>query len=360
LTVSVLKTIARSSILPLLGHLAFWGFFLALPFLLRTPPPPPDSPKVVISDEFIILLYLCHVPLFYLNANVLIPKVLKRHGASLYVVSVLLTIAAALALNVFLKLSLIPGYPARIGVWSLFPVIFVLAISTMYRVLTDYLSDERQRKESENERLKSELSFLRSQISPHFMFNVLNSIVSLARKKSELVEPVVIQLSDLMRYMLYESDGTKVTLKKEIKYLLNYMELQRLRFGSDVETRMEVDDQLPHQLIEPMLLIPFVENAFKHGVGLIDQPVIELTLQAKDNSLFFQVRNRVNRRFQEHKDRSSGIGLPNVKRRLSLLYPDSHRLDIREDADWYEVSLTIRFREESPAALQPRPAEAVA
>lgn len=355
----MLKTIARSPALTVLGHLAFWGFFLALPFLLRTPPPPPGSPKVSITDEMVILLNLFHIPLFYLNANVLIPKVLKRQGVSIYVVSVVLTLTAALGFNALLKYYLLPGFPIRIGIWTLFPVIFVFAISLMYRLLTDYLSDERQRKESENERLKSELSFLRSQISPHFMFNVLNSIVSLARKKSDLVEPVVIQLSDLMRYMLYESDGSKVSLEKEIKYLNNYMELQRLRFGDDVETRVEIDDRLPHQLIEPMLLIPFVENAFKHGVGLIDNPVIEISLRAEDAALHFRVRNRVNRRYQEEKDRSSGIGLPNVKRRLSLLYPNSHQLDIREDGDWYEASLTLNFREESVPTKR-RPAEAVA
>ncbi len=355
----MLKTIARSRTLTVLGHLAFWGFFLALPFLLRTPPSPPGSPKMSISDELIVLLNLFHIPLFYLNANVLIPRVLKRQGASIYVVSVVLTLAAALTVNGLLKYYLLPGFPIRIGIWTLFPVIFVFAISTTYRLLTDYLADERRRKEQENERLKSELSFLRSQISPHFMFNVLNSIVSLSRKQSDLVEPVVIQLSDLMRYMLYESDGTKVSLEKEIKYLNNYLELQRLRFGSDVETRMTIDNRLPHQLIEPMLLIPFVENAFKHGVGLIDEPVIDISLRAQDNALHFRVRNRVNRRFQEEKDHSSGIGLPNVKRRLSLLYPDSHQLDIREDGDWYDVDLTLYFREETVPTKR-RPAEAVA
>ncbi len=333
-----------------LMHLAFWAFFLSLPFLLRSPQNPPGTPKVKVPDEVVILLQMLTIPLFYINANFLIPRVLQRQGVWYYLAYILLSVTGVLSINLSLRnYVFFPELPsARITFYTLFPVFFILAISTIYRLLSDYLSDQQERKELENERLKSELSFLRSQISPHFMFNVLNSIVSLSRKKSDMVEPVVIQLSDLMRYMLYESNGSRVSLEKEIKYLNNYIDLQRIRFGNDVKIHFHADNQLTHQLIEPMLLIPFVENAFKHGVGLISDPVIEVSLESRDHTLIFTVRNKVNRRFKEVKDGSSGIGLPNVKRRLSLLYPESHELVIDENSDWYEVKLTLHFTNDHP------------
>lgn len=353
-----LKNKSFSQTLQVLMHLAFWAFFLSLPFLLRPPQNPPGTPRVKVPDEVIILLQMLAVPLFYLNANILIPKVLKTRGVWFYLAYIALSVTAVLSINLTLRnYVFFPEMPsARITTYTLFPIFFILAISTTYRTLSDYLADEQQRKELENERLRSELSFLRSQISPHFMFNVLNSIVSLSRKKSDLVEPVVIQLSDLMRYMLYESNGSRVTLEKEIKYLNNYIDLQRIRFGNDVRILFQVQNSLPNQLIEPMLLIPFVENAFKHGVGLISDPVIDVQLRGEKNTLFFTVRNKVNRRFKEAKDASSGIGLPNVRRRLSLLYPDSHQLLIEENDDWYEVRLTLHFTEQPLKQRSPREA----
>ncbi|MDQ1087218.1 sensor histidine kinase [Siphonobacter sp. SORGH_AS_1065] len=339
-----------SQSLTVLMHLAFWAFFLSLPFLLRSPQNPPGTPRVKVPDEVIILLNMLTIPLFYINANIFIPRVLKRQGVWFYVAYILLSMTAVLSINLSLRnYVFFPELPsARITIYTLFPVFFILAVSTTYRLLSDYLADEQQRKELENEQLKSELSFLRSQISPHFMFNVLNSIVSLSRKKSDMVEPVVIQLSDLMRYMLYESNGTRVSLEKEIKYLNNYIDLQRIRFGNDVKINFEADNRLSHQPIEPMLLIPFVENAFKHGVGIISDPVIDIMLQAQGKTLIFKVRNKVNRRFKEVKDSSSGIGLPNVQRRLSLLYPESHELTISETGEWYEVQLSLHFNGDHP------------
>lgn len=330
-----------------LFHLLFWGFFLSLPFLLRMPNNP--GPKVSSgppSDEFIVLANLLNIPLFYLNAYFLIPLVLKRRGVGWYVLSAVASIWLFLLVGALIRRYLF--YPdsenLRIGVWTVFPVIFLFAVSTSFRILSDYLEDDRQRKELENARLKAELGFLRSQISPHFMFNVLNSLVSLNRKKSDLVEPVIINLSDLLRYMLYESDDAKVSLGKEIKYLRSYIELQQLRFGTDVRLALDLPAHLPNGSIEPMLLIPFVENAFKHGVGLITDPYIAINLRVYDDHLTFSVENRVNTEFEEPKDKASGIGLANVRRRLSLLYPDSHGLHIHQTEALFRVDLTLQFK----------------
>jgi sensor histidine kinase YesM len=337
--------IAKGLPLRVFAHLIFWIFFVSLPFLLRQPDTPPQLVRMGPPPDWtVVVAYLLNIPLFYLNSNILLPKVLKTKGVWVYMFWLILTIAVLLANNlIFKRFVLVPlGYHARITVFTLFPIILLYAASTIYRLISDYINEERLRKELENENLKSELSFLRSQISPHFMFNVLNTIVALARKKSDMVEPVTIQLSELMRYMLYESDERKVSIAKEIEYLRSYIELQKLRFGVYLNINFTISDKAQKgRTIEPMLLIPFVENAFKHGTGLAKNPVINVEIDLNDDSFHFKVSNSLNTDKQESKDGSSGIGLANVKRRLQLLYPNAHQLSINQDHEMFVVELTI-------------------
>jgi LytS/YehU family sensor histidine kinase len=199
---------------------------------------------------------------------------------------------------------------------------------------------EQTLKEQENEKLKSELSFLRSQVSPHFIFNVLNSVASLARKKSDKVEDAIIQLSHLMRYTLYTNQ--KVTIEREVEYITNYINLQKLRFGTTANIDFQVNMKRQDLVIEPMLLIPFVENAFKHGIGLIQDPVIIIILEVSNHEINFSVRNKFNAEQNETKDSSSGIGLQNVKRRPDLLYKDLYTLRTETiGGNWYVVELKL-------------------
>ena len=137
------------------------------------------------------------------------------------------------------------------------------ALSTAYQLIKDKVASDKLAQEKQNEVLKTELSLLRSQVSPHFMFNVLNNMVSLARKQSDLLEPSLIKLSSLMRYMLYEADEEKVSIEKEIDYLQSYIDLQQQRFGKKVQVNVHLHTMDNHYQVEPMLLIPFVENAFQ-------------------------------------------------------------------------------------------------
>jgi len=222
-------------------------------------------------------------------------------------------------------------------------ITLVAAISTGYGLLSYVADQDKIQQEKQKERLKSELSFLRSQISPHFIFNILNSIVYLIRSKSDLAESVTLKLSDLMRYMLYESENNQIPLEKEILYVENYIELQKVRFEDDVDIRYKLEGNNHGQIIEPMLLIPFVENAFKHGVGMVLEPTIDIDLKITEKDLYFAVRNKISHEMAEDKDDSSGIGLKNVQRRLELLYPDSHQLEIRKENDWFIVTLRLSF-----------------
>ena len=224
-----------------------------------------------------------------------------------------------------------------------FPSIFILACSTAFTMFRDRLNLDRLAKEKENENLKTELSFLRSQVSPHFMFNVLNNMVALARKKTDELEPSLIKLSSLLRYMLYETDEEKVLLEKEVEYLQSYIDLQIQRFGKKVRVVVDMNEIDNSYFIEPMLLIPFVENAFKHGTGSVENAEIDIQLRAKNKLLHFKVSNRFNENVQEVKDKTSGIGLQNVKRRLNLLYNSQHTLHISNSGNQYVVSLQLNL-----------------
>jgi hypothetical protein len=220
-----------------------------------------------------------------------------------------------------------------------FPYLMAWVFSTSVKFSMNYLMLERRRKESENENLKSELSLLRSQISPHFMFNVLNSLTALARKKSDGLEPVIIKLSQLMRYTIYHSAVPRVALETELEYLQNYIDLQRLRFGQHIVINFGKKIEQPGFQIEPMLLISFVENAFKHGSALVTDPSIDISIECNNGVLKFDVRNR----FVEktHKDETHGVGLRNVKRRLELLYENKYELNIKDAEPWFIVNLTL-------------------
>lgn len=220
-----------------------------------------------------------------------------------------------------------------------FPYLVGWVFSTSVKFSMDYFASERHRKEKENEGLKSELALLRSQISPHFMFNVLNSLTALARKKSDGLEPVIIKLSQLMRYTIYHSAVTRVQLETELEYLQNYIDLQRLRFGEHIAITFDKQVGEPQFNIEPMLLISFVENAFKHGSGLVTNPVININLECNGEILKFHCRNK----FVPHtqNDETHGVGLRNVKRRLELLYENKYELNIKDEAPWFTVQLTL-------------------
>lgn len=237
----------------------------------------------------------------------------------------------------------IPFVPANFFIYNIFTYLFILASSTAYFVLIERQHNAKLAQEKETENLKTELLFLRSQVSPHFMFNVLNNMVALARKKSDLLEPSLIKLSSLMRYMLYETDEQKVPLEKEIDYIQSYIDLQQQRFGKNVKICTTFDNHHNGNEIEPMLLIPFVENAFKHGTGIIQDAQINIDLKEEGGILQFTVSNKYNNVANDSKDKSSGIGLNNVRRRLNLLYGRNHALLINKKDNWFTVSLQINL-----------------
>jgi len=335
-------------------HLAFWAVYLSLPFMLRPNPTVRDVHEIEKFQRWTIffsLICFSHLPIFYFHTEILIKKILKTRGVLFYLLGIIIVISLSFYFNDFLRELIFNhhGEYRRRGNFfqrgplmsNIFQILFILAIGYIYQNVMENIKEKELQKESENETLKSELSFLRSQISPHFMFNVLNSVVSLSRRKPEMVEPVVIKLSELMRYMLYETNDSSVPLEKEALYLESYIDLQKIRFGNDIAIHFEQHVEKKGMHIEPMLLIPFVENAFKHGVGLVENPSIDIKLSSNEKGLLFSVKNKVSPGSKlEKKDDSSGIGLSNVKRRLELLHPN-HRLVIKENEQEFIVELVI-------------------
>ncbi|GGG80308.1 hypothetical protein GCM10007415_10910 [Parapedobacter pyrenivorans] len=189
------------------------------------------------------------------------------------------------------------------------------------------------------------LSFLRSQINPHFLFNILNTLYGTAlQEDAERTATGIQKLGDMMRFMLHENNQDRILLAREIDYLRNYIDLQLLRTATSTGITVECDinDALEGTYIAPMLLIPFVENAFKHGISLKDKSWIKISLYEAEGKVYFDVHNSIHRKPEtDPEQRHSGIGLENVRQRLAMLYPDRHDLVIRETTQEYFVHLTI-------------------
>ena len=339
-------------------HISVWVFLFSLPFLLRpyignnrAHPEEQQSPiqllRYIIND-------LIYIGFFYLNAGLLVPKVIHQRKYKQFAAAIMACFIALLVLTwlVFFKLVAAPDFnlPGHI-LFNFFFFLFFFASSTAYCLIKDRIYTERITREKQTENLRTELSFLRSQVSPHFMFNIMNNMVALARKKSDALEPSLIKLSALLRYMLYETQE-RVSLQKEVEYLQSYIDLQKQRFGNNVSIKSCMEKIDKGYEIEPMLLIPFVENAFKHGAAFVTKvpgsdlvlyntAEINIDLAAEKNELRFVVKNRYDENSTETKDKTSGIGLTNVKRRLDLLYRNHHSLQIEKKDGWFTVSLQL-------------------
>ena len=331
-------------------HAAIWILLFSLPYILRPSlgdnRPVTNKPEPGVVHFRYAINNLIYIAFFYLNAFLLFPQFVYRRKYKQYLLLISALFIVVLSVTWFVLFVIFEknSFDLRRHIlFNFFFYLFILAASIAYSMIMDRAKNERLAREKENENLKTELSLLRSQASPHFMFNVLNNMVALARKKSDLLEPSLMKFSSLMRYMLYEADEEKVALEKEVEYLQSYIDLQQQRFGNNV--KVNVSFRQPDKLyeIEPMLLIPFVENAFKHGTGIIEDAQINIELKAVNNVLSFSVENKYNPSSIELKDKTAGIGLPNVKRRLDLLYGKNQRLQIGKNNGWFSVLLNINF-----------------
>lgn len=218
---------------------------------------------------------------------------------------------------------------------ALQPVIF----SFIAWALLETFRRERETEQLKKERIQAELLFLKTQINPHFLYNTLNYMYSMAYPVSDALAQAIVKLSNLMRYMLHNSSDGMIDGQLEIDYLHNYIEIYKLRFQEQFFVNFHVEGGFTGKRVASLILIPFVENAFKHGILDDEQKPVEIVVNINSDKLFFRVVNHI--RYGD-KDSSSGIGLNNIRRRLQLIYPDAHELRIEQEDDTiYKATLTI-------------------
>lgn len=305
---------------------------------------------VILRNTLIHVFFLMLI--VYTNYFYLIPQYLSKKRFLSYIVLLLFTAAVVMPIellclywnisgndNIEAQLELLKKQSGH------FVFLFAtLVVSTILKIIKEWLLQQAVQKELENKHLQSELSFLKSQINPHFLFNTLNSIYALTLKKSDKAPEIVLRLSEMMRYMLYQSNEKKVPLELEIKYIQNYLALEKTRYGDKARIEFEYAGDPPtNYQVAPLLFITFLENSFKHGLSQsITQGFVECLLYVEDNNLDFTIQNSKTSERDEGYFQG-GIGLTNVKRRLDLIYHGKYELDIEETDDIYLVSLKINL-----------------
>lgn len=324
----------------ILIHVLFWTVVLYF-FFFRTRLP--RQIQLLYAGVFILV----NISAFYVNLLFLLPLFFKRKKLWLLGLSWIGLIILYAALSNYMTLILSPfvpsGYQRHVGFMATlrqggFMTGFFIFISTIYKLAEDWFLNENIRNKLEKEKLKAELSFLRSQINPHFLFNTLNNIYTLAYQKSDKAPDAIGKLSAIMRYMLNESMDAEVPLDKELAYIKDFINLQQLRIKDCLALQMDVSGDTAKVWIAPLILINFLENAFKHGVlNDVNHPVT-VKVNAENDKVYFLITNKIS---DGNKDGQKGIGLTNVQRRLDLLYPRRHRLEIICDEDQYSVELHL-------------------
>lgn len=229
-------------------------------------------------------------------------------------------------------------------IWSLIDVSSVVGLAMGIKYFRLRLAGLEREKQLIEEKLQSELRFLRAQMNPHFLFNVLNSIYALARKKDDRTEETVLRLSKLLRFMIYECNEALIPLEKERQMIRDYLSLEEVRFQDKLCLSFEEDIDDDHYQVPPLLLLPLVENAFKHGLSESRREAwVNISLTAHQGKLGFKVKNSVETE-AAGSEQPTGLGLENLRRQLELLYPDQHELHILRTSDTFEVELQINTR----------------
>ncbi len=327
-------------------HLLFW-VFLYLFLLLAGHLPGVTWPQILLM-EFISLGFYAAV--VYANLRYLIPQFLARNFL-VYLSALLLLCALVTPLKVLaLYLYFHGNGDAQEAIyeqqWTAFVGnLLVGLLSTVLKVVLDWVRYQREKQELLTRTMQSELRFLRSQINPHFLFNTLNNLYALTLQKSDKAPDIVLKLSEIMRYMLYECNEKLVLLSKEIQYIENYLDLERLRQPRHAEITLTIEGQVSDQLVVPLLFVPFLENSFKHGLNhdIHGNGYVRAHFKVQGKQLEFCIENsKAGQMPRQPYSRSGGIGLVNIRQRLDLLYPRQHTLQIEDEPNRYTVRLFLQ------------------
>lgn len=326
-------------------HVLFWAMILVLLLL-----PGADAGLSVLDVTRRLINLAFYMLVVYTNLGYLVPRFLHQKYFIPYVLLLFATVAIYTPIQTLtLYLTYQEAEPREFLIMNQ-PYIFLLQFlfaggSTVIKIFSTWQRQERDKIELERQGMQSELKFLRSQINPHFLFNTLNSLYALSLKKDDKTPEIVLKLSEILRYMLYECNERRVPLVKEINYIQNYLALEQLRQAGDTEITFSQEGLIADQQIAPLLFIPFLENSFKHGLNpQIGYGYVHVALKVNDNELLFEIRNsRPERTEVPAPSPHSGIGLLNVRQRLTLLYPGHYTLDHKDNSQEYVVTLSLNL-----------------
>jgi len=333
----------------LLLHLSFWCVYLSFSVYqissYRRREVDFSSAFMFASTQVIFNMIVAYMNFFYQ-----LPRFLVRKKIWLYLIEFFIPFTILIILRVMLQRYMIDGYTyqekyfyspvyvVQLVVITIFIVVFV----SMLRFAVDWFEFEAKKKAVENEKLTAELNFLKAQINPHFLFNTLNNLYYLAYSKSENTTEVVARLSQMMRYMIYDSNAPRVLMSKEIEYIESYISLERLRLNNQIPIDLKIEGDVNTALITPFILITFLENAFKHGVTNNNpNSWVKILVKVEGNQCLYTVSNSKIASAQLDNGGKSGIGLQNVHRRLELSYPSQYELKVNDTTDQYTVQLKL-------------------
>jgi two-component system, LytTR family, sensor histidine kinase AlgZ len=288
----------------------------------------------------------------YLNYFIFFPRFLQHKNPARYILEYLIPFAVVIYISIQWKQHIAADFPrtmeflksTRFAVIFMVNTIFIVLFVAMLKFVEDWLQLDAQRKELEHEKLSAELRFLKAQINPHFLFNTLNNLYYLAFSQSPKTPDVVAKLAQMMRYMIYDSNHAAVPLHKEVEYMENYISLEKMRLNHEIPIEFVWDGVNEQTQVTPLILITFLENAFKHGVSNnAPDAWIKAHLAGDHKTLTYTVENSIIAGNGEKTTEKPGIGLQNVRRRLDLSYPNRYQLEVTSLPDRYRIDLTIQL-----------------
>ncbi|MCX2742170.1 sensor histidine kinase [Pontibacter anaerobius] len=332
---SILKTIGLHILFWILIVLYFaWGFGLGI-----------DPMKSIYNALFFLP---GHIIMVYSLLYFLVPRFLLHRKYWQFFLGVIILVALCGAYTVVAQLSVLSdprlqGASFSVG-RNILPFVHVAGIATSIKLLKYWYVQRRQTLEAEQQRTVAELKLLKAQLHPHFLFNTLNNLYSHTLEFSPKSPEIVLKLSELLRFMIYESNSPRIALAKEIDLLLHYISLEKLRYGDRLEISVSITGDTERYQIAPLLLLPFLENAFKHGTSKqIDQCWISLDLALEDSVMNFKLINSIDPLEEANPAAPGGLGLRNVMKRLEILYKGKYKLDIQKLEEVYVINLVLQL-----------------
>jgi sensor histidine kinase YesM len=319
-------------------HLIGWGSLL-LVILLQN-----DLSDWEFEDYYSIIGLIVFIGIaVYINLYFLIPRYLflkkyLHYGISVSILILSTSLLIAIWMTKFDQIDWVSRFIVMV-----INVLFSLLMTSAGKLFFEYLEKMIKLKEIENKQLKSELNILKSQVNPHFLFNTLNNLYGLiTQNENQKASEITLKLAELTRYLLESSKTEKVSIKKELKFIEDYLCLEKIRLSKNTDIKFDVSGIDKEVFVAPLLFIPMVENAFKHGLQTVtEKSFAHFSLAIQGDDLFFEARNSIGRKFQNHS--KSGTGIKNLKNRLQLIYPEKHQLDIENTANFYKVTLHLEL-----------------